>query len=256
MSLVGTNLQRLPQFLGLGVQKGGTTTLQKLLEQHPQVWLSPQKELQFFSLHYHRGPQWYSDCFADAETHQICGDITPYYIFHPQAAKRIASLIPSARLIVLLRDPVERCLSQYFHACRLGLESLDLESALAAEPARLLGSEDQLVAAEGHHRGHQENSYVSRSMYEHQLDRYLQFFDRDQLLIVKSEDLFDRGDDVWHQILCFLEIDSFPFPAHIAPANSGFGESSSVSGFIRSSLLEKLQPTYESLNERFGLSWQ
>ena len=100
----------LPQFLGLGTQKGGTTSLQRLLEQHPQVWLSPSKELQFFSLHYGLGELWYRQQFAPAAAGQRCGDITPYYLFHPQVPGRIADLLPAVKMIVLLRDPVERCL--------------------------------------------------------------------------------------------------------------------------------------------------
>ena len=247
--------QRYPKFLGLGVQKGGTTTLQKLLEQHPQVWLSPQKELHFFSLHYDRGSRWYSNCFRDAESHQLCGDITPYYIFHPQAAKRIASLLPSVRLIVLLRDPVERCLSQYFHSYRLGLESLDLESALSAESDRLAGAEEQLVAPGGSHRSYQEHSYMSRSRYEHQLSRFEKYFNIDQFLLLRSEDLFENPIDVWGRILNFLCLRSMPFPLDIPPANSGRGESEKVSLSLRTQLRKALDPTYLAMKERYGITW-
>ena len=255
MSFYPSNGQNFPQFLGLGVQKGGTTTLQKLLEQHPQVWLSPQKELQFFSLQYDRGSEWYAGCFAQAQPHQICGDITPYYIFHPQAAKRIASLIPAARLIVLLRDPVERCLSQYFHSCRLGLESLDLEAALAAEPVRLAGSEDQLLAANGRHRGHQEHSYVARSRYEDQLNCYWQYFDHQQLILIKSEEFFERCDDVWLRIQQFLGLEPIPLPQMCSPANVGDGEAASVPKEIRALLRQQLDSTYRVMEDRYGISW-
>lgn len=83
----------LPQFLGLGTQKGGTTTLQRLLEQHPQVWLSPSKELQFFTLHYGLGESWYRQQFKSAAAGKRCGDITPYYLFHPEAPARIAHFL-------------------------------------------------------------------------------------------------------------------------------------------------------------------
>ena len=129
--------KRLPNFLGLGVQKGGTTTLQRMLEQHPSVFLSPRKELHYFSLHYAQGQSWYEHQFCDADEVQLCGDITPYYLFHPHAPARVQALLPHARLIVLLRDPVERALSQYFHAKRLGIELLDIELAFEYEKKRL-----------------------------------------------------------------------------------------------------------------------
>ena len=246
---------RLPQFLGLGVQKGGTTTLQRLLEQHPQVWLPPEKELHFFSLHYARGQRWYADRFADAAAHQCCGDITPYYIFHPHAAQRIADLLPDARLIVLLRDPVERCLSQYFHSCRLGLESLGLEEALACESDRLLGADLLLAQPGATHRSHQEHSYLARSRYEQQLVRYEQRFAKNQLLLLKSEDLFQRQAVVWQRVLNFLELDALPCPEGMTPANAGRGESADVPELLKMRLREKLQSTYRTMESRYGISW-
>ena len=244
-----------PQFLGLGVQKGGTTTLQRLLELHPQVWLPPTKELHFFSLHYARGPQWYSDCFVDASVNQCCGEITPYYIFHPHVPQRVAELLPDARLIVLLRDPVERCLSQYFHSRRLGLETLPLEAALDAEENRLSGAEQTLEAPAGRHQSHQEHSYVARSRYEEQLARYEQRFSLEQLLVLRSEDLFDDGPQVWTRVQRFLQLDELPFPDGVAPANAGSGEAAAVSKGARQQLREQLEPTYRMMEERYGISW-
>lgn len=245
----------LPQFLGLGVQKGGTTTLQRLLEQHPQAWLPPTKELHFFSLHYARGAQWYSDCFVDVNVNQRCGEITPYYIFHPQAPQRIAELLPDARLIVLLRDPVERCLSQYFHSQRLGLENLPLEAALEAEANRLFGAEQTLEAPSGRHQSHQEHSYCARSRYEEQLARYEQRFDSQQMLVLRSEDLFKNGSHVWARVQSFLQLDAVPFPDGVAPANVGSGEASEVPIKVFERLREELEPTYRAMEERYGISW-
>lgn len=246
---------RWPQFLGLGVQKGGTTTLQRLLEQHPQVWLPPAKELQFFSLHYARGPQWYASRFAEAPAGQRCGDITPYYLFHPEAPRRIAELLPQARLIVLLRDPVERSLSQYFHSRRLGLEPLDLEAALVAEEKRLAGAELQLAAADGRHRSHQEHSYLARSRYEQQLERYEQSFCKEQFLLLRSEDLFDDGSTVWRRVQTFLDLKPVPFPDGVAAANAGRGEAAAVPDPVRQRLRRQLQPTYRAMEDRYGIRW-
>ena len=140
----------LPHFLAIGVQKGGTTTLQRLLEQHPGVYLPSAKELHYFSLHYGQGEGWYRQYFAGAALSQRCGEITPYYLFHPSAPQRILALLPQVKLVVMLRDPVERALSQYFHSVRLGLEPLALEQALAAEARSRPGCR---VAAAGGGRG-------------------------------------------------------------------------------------------------------
>ena len=249
---------RLPDFVGLGVQKGGTTTLHTLLAVHPQLMLPDSKELHFFSLHYGRGEQWYRQQFAAATPDQKCGEITPYYIFHPLVPERIQRCCPCARLIVLLRDPVERALSQVFHSQRLGLEPLPLEQALAAEPERLKDAEDALKRGESH-KSHQEHSYVARSRYEVQLQRYEQYFLPSQLWIGRSEDLFERPEWLWNELLKWLELDAFPLPQSSLCANSGAGEitrlDKTVRSRVRGRLQEQLAQTYASMDAKYGIKW-
>ena len=246
---------RLPDFLGLGVQKGGTTTLQRLLEQHPGTFLPATKELHYFSLHFAEGEAWYREQFAAAAPEQRCGEITPYYVFHPQAPDRVQALLPQARLIVLLRDPVERALSQYFHSRRLGLEALPLEAALAAESERLQGAHALLSAPEGRHRSHQEHSYLSRSRYQEQLPRWEARFTSGQLLVLRSEDLFERPARVWDQVLRFLDLEPSPLPVLAQPANAGRGESVRVAPELRLWLRQQLQDTYGWAADQYGLEW-
>ena len=151
----------LPGFLGIGTQKGGTTSLQKLLCADQRIFLPACKEVHYFTLHHQQPVQWYSDHFKSASKEQFCGEITPYYLFHPDAAKRIKKLLPKVLLIVLLRDPVERTISQYFHAIRHGFETLELEDALKVEKERI---------ATGNLYSHQKHSYLSRSYYLEQLN--------------------------------------------------------------------------------------
>jgi hypothetical protein len=246
---------RLPTFLGLGVQKGGTTTLQKLLEQHPEVFLPPAKELHYFSLHYSRGVDWYRQQFTLAGTKKRIGEITPYYLFHPAAPRRIHALLPQARLVVLLRDPVERALSQLFHSRRLGLEPLGLEEALEAEPQRLAHAEVVLEADDGCHFSHQENSYLSRSRYGEQLQRLETLFPKEQLLVLRSEDLFEDPVQIWSRLLEFLELEDWPLPPLEEPANAGDGESATVPPWLRLRLRRQLEPTYGWVAEHYGIHW-
>jgi hypothetical protein len=246
---------RLPDFLGLGVQKGGTTTLQRLLEQHPDAFLPAAKELHYFSLHCAEGEAWYRDQFAPARPGQLCGEITPYYLFHPQVPSRVQTLLPEARLIVLLRDPVERVLSQYFHSVRLGLETLPIEEALAAEPWRLQDAEAALIAPEGRHRSHQEHSYLSRSRYENQLPSWQARFVSSQLLVLRSEDLFEHPQAVWDQVLRFLALDAWPLPALPSAANVGRGEAAGVPVDLRWKLREQLAGTYQWAAQSLGMEW-
>ena len=246
---------RLPDFLGLGVQKGGTTTLHRLLERHPSVFLPPVKEVHYFSLHFGEGEAWYRNQFASAASGQRCGEVTPYYLFHPEVPQRVHALLPKARLIVLLRDPVERALSQYFHSRRLGFEPLPLEDALAAEAERLQGAKKQLQAPDGRHRSHQEHSYLCRSRYQEQLSRWQAFFPAEQLLVMRSEDLFKQPSAVWDRVLNFLELDSVPLPELAQPANAGSGEAAHVPATVKQRLREQLQSTYRWAVDQHGLEW-
>ena len=147
------------------------------------------------------------------------GDITPFYLFHSAAPARIRSVLPNARLVALLRDPVERTLSQYFHARRLGYEHLDLEAALDAEDDRIRGADSVVNSPSGFHYGYQKHSYVSRSRYEEQLRRYFRYFPRRQLLIIRSEDIFNQIHKCWDPLLQFIEADSLSLPEALPHSN-------------------------------------
>ena len=154
---------RLPDFLGLGAQRSGTTTLHMLLRKHPQAFVPDVKEVQYFSLHYNRNLRWYAEHFIRAEADHRVGEISLYYLYHPKIPERVASFLPHVKLVVLLRDPVERSLSGYFHAIRHGMESLPIKEAFNAEPERLYRSSSALASGHGRHHGHSWHSYLARS---------------------------------------------------------------------------------------------
>ena len=239
-------LSHLPDFLCVGTQKGGTTSLQKLLEHHPETFLPIRKELQYFTLNYDLGANWYSQQFSGAKQNQVCGEITPYYLFHPEAATRIHKLLPNVKIIILLRDPVERALSQYFHARRHGFETLDIRTALRSEQKRL---------ASGDSFSHQKHSYVSRSRYSEQLRRFELTFPPKQLLILRSEDLFNNTSHWWKIIQSFIGVSEMPLMAPIKKANAGSGEADAVSHEVREWLRGELSETIREMREHYGISW-
>ena len=247
---------RLPDFLGIGTQKGGTTYLHLLLQGHSQVFLAHPKELHYFSLHHDRGLDWYTNHFDEASAAKRCGEVTPYYLFHPLAAERIHAAIPNVKLIVLLRDPVERALSQYFHSKRLGLEPLELEAAFAAEPERLADADETLQRGESH-CSHQQHSYLSRSRYEQQLPRFQALFGDEQLLVLRSEDLFEHPQRVWEKVLTFLGLESGPLPdLGLGQLYGGDGEALQVPLLFKRQLLENLLSTYRAMQLQYSLDWQ
>jgi len=236
----------LPDFLGLGTQKGGTTTLHRLLGEHPDVFLPACKEVHFFDQNYGAGEAWYRNHFTNARPQQVCGEITPFYLFHPDVPARIRALLPRAKMIVLLRDPLERTLSQVFHARRHGFESLEVADALAAEPERL---------ATGGAYSFQKHSYVARSRYLEQLDRYEALFPQRQLLVLKSEDLFNNTAAVWDSIQRFLKLSTIPLPMALPKANAGSGEAAEVAAAVRAQLRDALSTTASGVKQRYGIDW-
>ena len=245
MSQFSEEIRNVPDFVGIGVQKGGTTTLHHLLSAHPEVMMPCKKELQYFSNNFQLGPDWYLRHWPKSHPNGLRGEITPYYIFHPYAAPRLKELAPDVKIIVLLRDPVERTLSHYFHSRRLGLEELDLKQALAAEEGRLLHAKEYLRIPGNRHQSHQEHSYISRSRYEEQLVHWLKFFNEKQILILRSEALFKHPDQTWKSLLNFLSLTPTSFPTSaFSHLNAGRGEASQVPADVRNWIHQHLESTY------------
>jgi hypothetical protein len=136
----------LPDFLLLGAQKAGTTALYEYLRRHPQITGPSWKEVSFFDRHWARGESWYRGNFPNlARTRgKLVGEASPSYVLHPLAPQRVQELVPDARLIVLVRNPVDRAFSQYNHEVALGREPLPFEEALDAEDERLRGEQGRL----------------------------------------------------------------------------------------------------------------
>jgi hypothetical protein len=202
-----------------GAQRCGTTSLYKTLVQHPSVLPAGlHKGVHYFDTDYERGPAWYRSHFPTrmrARLSQrrtgswpITGEASPYYMFHPMVAERIARDLPEARLVVLLRDPVERAYSAYTHERARGFETLSFEEALEAEPERLAGEEDRLRSEPGYvSPAHQHNAYLARGRYIDQLERLESAVGRDRLCVVDSDELFEDFKTGFTQVLDFLELD-------------------------------------------------
>jgi hypothetical protein len=231
-----SRLRLLPSFIVLGAQRAGTTSVFDHLEGHPDVasptgWdpsVSWRKELHFFTDHFERGLGWYRAFFPTTAERRlararggdiVAGEATPYYLFHPAVPERMAATLPDVRLVVLLRNPIERAYSHYQHARRLNAEPLSFADALAAEDERLAGEEAKLLSdprySSVHHRHH---SYLARGMYADQLERWLGHFPREQFLILRSEDLFAEPAARYAELLGFLGLRAWE-PAEFAVRN-------------------------------------
>lgn len=223
----------LPTFLICGGQRAGTTSMFRTLEQHPNVIAPPlRKGIHYFDLEPTRSIAWYRSHFpsnaASARVARrtgrpaVTGESSPYYGWHPLAADRIAAALPGVKLIVLVRDPVERAYSAHAHELARGFETEPFETALALEDSRLAGA-DSVLAAGGVVPAHQHLAYLSRGRYWLQLERLAKAVGRDHVHVVDSGEFFERPEPTFAAVLEFLDLPmtgQFAFDRHNARGRS------------------------------------
>jgi hypothetical protein len=205
----------LPNFLILGAQKAGTTALFAYLRAHPEITGPAWKEVSYFDRHFARGERWYRGQFPLVRKPHV-GEASPSYVFHPLAPERVASLLPDARLIVLVRNPADRAFSHYQHEVALGREPLSFEDALERESERVDGEVERMLAEPRYFSEAWWNyTYLARGRYAEQLERWLAVFSRERLLIVPTDDLAASPGETYGRVLEFLgapahELESYP----------------------------------------------
>jgi hypothetical protein len=217
----------LPDFLIIGGQRCGTTSLYRYLARHPGVLPAVlNKGVHYFDTGFDRSLAWYRSHFPSdlyralvrwrhGAERVITGEGSPYYIFHPLAAARIADVIPGCRSILILRDPVERAYSHYQHEVARGFESLSFEEALELEDERLDGEERRMVEDPTYYSfSHQHHSYAARGLYLQQIERWLRSFPRERLMIVRSTDMFSDPDATVRAVERFLGIEELSLPPY------------------------------------------
>ena len=200
----------LPNFLIIGAQRSGTTSLFQVFRRHPQIYMPDVKEVNFFfhDNHYRRGVEYYQSYFADAPAEAVMvGEASPGYICKPGVAGRIHELLPSVKLVAVLRNPVDRAYSQYWDNRRFLAEPLSFEQAMD-------------VALTPEYR-HGERGYFSRGAYIDQIESYLELFRREQLLVLIFEELKQDPEAVFGRCFDFLGVDpSFRCPEMTRASNS------------------------------------
>ena len=195
--------EQAPDFLIIGAGKCGTTSLNYYLGNHPQILLPNNKEINFFSKNFTCDWDWYLSQFPSITDNSkfITGEASPSYFFMPHVPERIFQLAPNIKLIVLLRNPVDRSISAYYQNRKTGKVTQTLEEVVMREikHAKKL-SKDELSYAGG---------IVLQGLYFWKLQRWLQIFPREQFLILPSEDFFAHPAQIMKQVCQFLEIPEF-----------------------------------------------
>lgn len=257
----------LPDFLIIGTKRGGTTSVWNWLVRHPNVApmfpsLQQIKSPHYFDIHYDRGERWYRSHFPSKSAlgraaqrdgiRPLTGEASPYYLFHPLAPERVQHTVPKARLIVLLRNPVDRAYSNYWERRGSNAEPLPtFEAAIDAEEERLRGETERILAEPGYHSAHHDwHSYLARGRYDEQLARWLDRFGRDQLLIMPFEDLRTDPNRAYRAVQEFLSLPVVE-PPRLAHHNKL--PVPPMSRATRERLVEYYRPSNARLTELLGL---
>jgi hypothetical protein len=208
-----TQKRQPPDFVIIGAQKAGTTSLYRYLTGHPNVGGATKKEVHFFDRSYDKGMDWYLAHFPERGEFTVVGESSPSYLFHPDVPERLRRTLPHAKLIVLLRNPVDRAYSQYqMRLRRVGEDSF--EEAIDEELTRLPSNGELPGPEKGHH------AYLPRGVYADQLRRWLAVFPREQFLVLHSEAFFARPDEGLLRTLAFLGLPHWS-PAEFEVHNPG-----------------------------------
>ena len=191
---------RKPNFMCIGAAKSGTTTLYDILRQHNDIFIPSFKEPHFFDIPsvYENGLKWYlKTYFSNVKNEKCIGDFTPTYLFEKEAPKRIFNYLgPDMKFIVILRNPVDRAYSHYLHSKRDEHEHLNFEEAILTKP----DERDYLTFL--------RRSYIEQGQYFDMLSRYLEFFSKENFLMLNfEEDIVNTKDDTLERILLFLDLE-------------------------------------------------
>lgn len=202
----------MPEFLLIGTKRGGTTSfyydllkLPQVLPMFPSAKYLPKanetKGIHFFDSYYYRGLNWYRSYlpskWARARAERdlglpvVVGEASPYYLFHPLAAARAYAAVPNAKILVLLRNPVDRTYSHWKERRRGGAEPLEFAAALEAEAGRIAGEEEKILADPRYlSYPHEQQSYASQSYYAKSLRRWADLYGREKILVLTSEEYY------------------------------------------------------------------
>jgi tetratricopeptide (TPR) repeat protein len=239
-----------PDFIIAGASKSGTSSIYYYLSRHPQVLLSHKKELDFYWQNFERGIDWYLAHFPTITDRAdfFTGEATPNYLRFPQVAQRIKDTFPQTKIIILLRNPVDRAISWHYHKFNTGLTKLDLATAIATEIERLA----TISEAEITDTGYYNPDNIMSSLYLYKLKPWIEVLGRNQFLILKSEDFYLNPQESMEQTFKFLDLPSCPLE-HYPKVNAGSYQEADP--HLRQTLAEYFAPYNRQLEEYLGIKF-
>lgn len=253
-------MRMLPDYLIVGAQRAGTTSMYNYLAQHPDVGrVRLGKGVHYFDTNASAPLSWYRSHFPlDPKKIPLrsrptsVGEGAPYYMFHPMAGQRIDTALPGVKLIAILRDPIERAHSQWAHESARGFEPLDFEAALRAEDERLAGEEERLSTdPEAYSHAHQHQSYAARGQYAPQIERLWDRFGRDRVHVIAAPRMFSQPADVYAETLSFLGLRPFEAVYEVHNARSYSKTEPQLAAYLNERFAESNERLVEILGPDF-----
>jgi tetratricopeptide (TPR) repeat protein len=254
-----------PDFLIIGVLKSGTSSLYQYMTQHPQILPALQKELYYFSGKSkadRNSWDWYLSNFIGASDSPsfLTGEATPSYISYPDVDRRVFYSVPNIKLIALLRHPVDRIISQYFYNVERGVEKQSFASAIATELEifqNVQSLEEIYTAIERNSNNNNkwDSWYIPHSLYFYFVERWLQLFDRQQFLILLTEELKENPTAVMSRVFQFLNLPEFQ-ELQYKQYNRGSYSPRQVDETMRQCLTEFFRPHNQRLANFLGEKFQ
>lgn len=252
----------LPDFIVIGCQKCATTSLYDYLIQHPDISAATEKEIHFFDSNYNVGITWYRSFFPTVffkkfskikQRKFVTGEASPMYIFNPVVPKRMSKILPDVKLIAILRNPIDRAYSHYNMQVKNGYETLSFEEAIKNEEKRIEGEREKEERDENYVGINlRDFSYLSRGRYAEQLNLWMNYFPKDQFLIIRTEDLEENPTHAMNEIFKFLDLQPYEIRN---PPKMNVGEYQTMNSSTRKTLIEYFKPynekLYKLLNKNF-----
>jgi hypothetical protein len=256
--LPSASRRALPDYIIMGGQKCGTTSLDAYLRRHPSVLEGLYKEIHFFDLHFGKGLNWYRAHFPTRRrmdaAHAITGESTPSYLFHPLVPQRMRGTLPDVQPIAILRDPIPRAHSHWQQIVDWNEEKLSFEEAIEAEAERLPARPETLTDLR-QLDAYLRFSYLARGLYADQLERWFGAFPRGRILVLSFDDLKADANAVCRQVTDFLGLPEFRMDAFPKTASRPRKE---MLPETRERLREYFRPHNQRLYELLGrdLGWE
>ncbi len=242
-----TNPEAQPNFMIIGAEKSGTSSLYGYITQHPQVLIPAEKEIHFFTYNFDKGLDWYQSHFPpipETLTDVVTGEASTSYIAcHNNAPQRVHEIYPQVKLIAILRNPVKRAISNYHQLVRLGKEQRSLEEVMTTEMKILRGVKNLDEVQQQYWKTERGN--IWNSCYVHFIEKWLKFFPLEQFMILESEDLFENPEKTMEKVFDFLGLPNYPLSSY-----SIYNKGENYSLPDTPQILEQMETFFKPYNRR------